>query len=82
MLNRTHSAYNKNMTTPTPQEVARAIVRAQTLQELEDARVMRETYLAVHPNDEDIAAMGDTLDALAVALKPASDPARDSKPHN
>ena len=30
---------------------------------------MRETYLAAHPDDEDIAAMGSALDAVNDAIK-------------
>ena len=52
----------------TRKEVARAIVRAATPDDLAVARDLRETYLAAHPDDADIREMGALLDALAATL--------------
>lgn len=56
--------------TPTREEVARAIVRAETPEELEEARTVREAYLQRNPQDDDIRAMDDLLDTLAEVLAP------------
>ena len=55
-------------TKPTREEVARAIVRAATLDDLETAFDLREAYLDAHPDDSDIREMGALLDALAATL--------------
>ncbi len=55
---------------PTREAVARAIVRAATLEDLDEARQLRDVYLQHHPDDSDILEMGTALDALADALKP------------
>lgn len=55
---------------PTREEVARAIVRAATPDELDEARTMREDYLQRNPEDDDIRAMDELLDSLADALAP------------
>jgi hypothetical protein len=56
---------------PTREEVARAIVRAATPEDLEEARAMRESYLQQNPQDDDIRAMDELLESLAQALAPA-----------
>ncbi|MBC8138654.1 MAG: hypothetical protein H8F28_22470 [Fibrella sp.] len=54
----------------TREEVARAIVRAETPEELDEARTMRETYLQKNPDDKDIRAMDELLESLTDALTP------------
>ena len=56
--------------TPTREEVARAIVRAATPDELAEARSVREAYLQRNPHDDEIRAMDELLDSLAEVLRP------------
>ena len=56
--------------TPTREEVARAIVRATSMDELDDARALREAYLVANPDDEDIQEMGELLTQMETVLKP------------
>lgn len=55
--------------TPTKKEVAAAIVRAGTPEEINAARELREAYLCANPGDTDIQEMGETLDLVEGVLK-------------
>jgi len=55
---------------PTKKEVAVAIVRAKTQEEIEAAQKLRAAYLQANPDDADILEMGETLSLLSDALKP------------
>ena len=54
--------------TPTREEIARAIVRAATPDELAEARAVREEYLQRNPEDDDIRAMDELLTQLETAI--------------